>query len=188
MVQLAPPAHDLRLAERHECALEAYHVWQRDTNDCGPHVVTMAINFWRGSEIRAAHVVAQEMNRLRIGVGFPPLVVRRIPNWATFPWGIADMLRQHGIPARWRFLAGEAALFRALEENRLVMPIYGEPFRRIDGRWRGWSHVVILLGWDAAQQQYLFVDSSQRAAPTGKPREEFLQQWRNMGRLIVETR
>ncbi len=79
-------------------------------------------------------------------------------------------------------------MFRALEENRLVMPIYGEPFRRIDGRWRGWSHVVILLGWDAARQQYLFVDSSQRAAPTGKPRAEFLQQWRSMGRLLVETR
>lgn len=188
MPQQPPPNDDLHITERHGRTLDNYHVWQRDTNDCGPHVVAMAINFWRGNDERDATAIAQEMNRPRVGVDFPPLVVRRIPNWATFPWGMVDMLRLHGIPARWRFLASEDHLFRALDQNRLVMPIYGEPFRRIDGRWRGWSHVVHLIGWDAERQQYLFVDSSQRVAPTTMPRDDFLRKWRNMGRLLVETR
>ncbi len=68
------------------------------------------------------------------------------------------------------------------------MPIYGEPLRWKNGRWRGWSHVAILHGWDAASQSYTFVDSSKQAAPTAIPRERFLTLWRSMGRLLIETR
>lgn len=186
MVKL--PDHTLELARRHARALDSYHVWQRDTNDCGPHVVTMAINFWQGREVLDADDVARVMNRPRFGVGVIPLVIRRIPNWATFPWGIADMLRINGIPARWRFLVGEAALLHALNEGRVAMPIYGEPLRRQNGRWNGWSHVAILHGWDAVSQSYTFVDSSKQSAPTAIPRARFLKLWRNMGRLLVEIR
>lgn len=182
------PDHDLALAARHTHALDAYHAWQRDTNDCGPHVVTMALNFTRGTRELDALSMARAMNRPRIGGGVPPLVVRRIPGWATFPWGIVDMLRLHDVPARWRLFASEAHLIRALSEDRLAMPIYGEPFRRKAGRWSGWSHVVLLAGWDAAAQAYVFVDSSKRDAPTRMPRAKFLTLWRNMGRLLVETR
>lgn len=182
------PDHDLQLDSRHGRALDAYHAWQRATNDCGPHVVTMALNFMRGREDFDAPAMARAMNRPRIGGGIPPLVVRRIPGWATFPWGMVDMLRRHGVPARWRVLASEAHLIRALDENRLAMPIYGEPFRVRNGRWKGWSHVVLLAGWDAASQAYVFVDSSQRHAPTHIPRAKFVRLWRNMGRLLVEAR
>ncbi len=183
------PDHDLRLDRLHGRALASYHVWQRATNDCGPHVVTLALNFTRGRhDAFDAPSMARAMNRPRIGGGFPPLVVRRIPGWATFPWGMVDMLRLHGVPARWRLFAGEGDLIRALDENRLAMPIYGEPFRRKGWRWTGWSHVVLLAGWDAANQAYVFVDSAQRHAPTHMPRAEFLRLWRNMGRLLVETR
>jgi hypothetical protein len=179
---------NLQIADRHGRSIASTHLFQGDTDDCGPHVVTMAVNFWHGEDRLNAPDVARTMNQPRVGVGFPPLVIRRIPNWATFPWGMADMLRLHGIPARWRLLASEDHLHRALRENRLLMPIYGEPFRRIDGRWRGWSHVVLLVGWDATNEEYLLVDSTRHTAPTTMPRAEFMRKWRNMGRLLVETR
>lgn len=176
------------LGERHSRSLAAYHQWQGQTNDCGPYVVTMAVNFWHGQTLLEAQAVARAMNRPRLGWGFPPVVVRRIPRWATFPWGIADLLRQHHLPARWRILASEKALQDALREGRLAMPILGEPWCLREGRWCGWAHVVILAGWDAASERYLLVDSSRTTALTSLPRAEFLRLWRAMGRLLVETR
>lgn len=177
----------LWVGERHARSLADYHVAQGDTNDCGPHVVTMAVHFWQGNTELDIAAVARAMNRPRLGVGFPPLVIRRIPNWATFPWGIADMLRQHGIPARWRLRASEADLQRALDEDRLVMPIFGEPWRREGRRWTGWSHVALLTGYDPASETYWFVDSAQSTSPTDKPRADFVRLWGNVGRIMVET-
>lgn len=178
----------LTLAPRHEREIAGYHLHQGRSNDCGPHVVAMAVNFWHGRAVLDAAEVARAMNRPRLGVGFPPLVVRRIPAWATFPWGIADVLRANGVPARWRARASEDDLHRALAEDRLLMPIYGEPLRRRGLRWTGWSHVAILCGWEPAEERYWFVDSSRASAPTARPRAEFLRLWGHMGRLLVETR
>jgi hypothetical protein len=175
------------IGERNGHTLDTYHVSQGDSNDCGPHVVTMAVNFWRGEAVLEAGAVARAMNYPRLRIGFPPVVVRRIPNWATFPWGIADMLRVHGIPARWRLRASEDDLHRALDEDRIAMPIFGEPLRRHGWRWAGWSHVAILYGWDPEAQIYWFVDSTMPYAPTEQERETFLHRWQDMGRLLVET-
>ncbi len=177
----------LTLAPRHAREIASYHVNQGRSNDCGPHVVAMAVNFWHGRAVLDAAEVARAMNRPRLGIGFPPLVVRRIPAWATFPWGIADVLRANDVPARWRARASEDDLRRALAEDRLLMPIYGEPLRRRGLRWTGWSHVAILCGWEPAEERYWFVDSSRATAPTSRPRAEFLRLWGNMGRLLVET-
>ncbi len=177
----------LHIAPRHDRDLSAFHVHQGNSNDCGPHVVAMAINFWHGQALLAADEVARQMNHPRVGAGFPPLVVRRVPSWATFPWGIVDMLKSHGIEARWQWWASEADLHRALEEDRIALPIYGEPFRRRGWRWTGWSHVAILSGWEPATDTYWFVDSSRSVAPTSRPRDDFLRLWHNMGRLLIET-
>ncbi len=178
----------LELAARHARPLDSYYQHQGDSNDCGPHVVAMAINFWRGTEELDGHAVAQIMNRPRVQAAWFPLVIRRVPNWATFPWGIADMLRQHDIPARWRLYATEEHIQRALRENRLIMPMFGEPFRRRDGHYSGWSHVALISGYDEATEEYIFVDSSEYHAPTRRPRAEFLQLWGNLARLLVETK
>jgi len=181
------PDGSLALAGRHGQPLERYHIDQGDTDDCGPHVVAMVVNYWHGSAILPADEVAREMNRPRLGAGFPPLVVRRIPNWATFPWGMADMLRRHGLPVRWRFGADEGDLHRALREDRLALPIFGEPLRREGWRWTGWAHIAIACGWTPDDDRYWFVDSSHSAVPFGRPGDEFLGLWRNMRGLLVET-
>jgi hypothetical protein len=177
----------LWIAERHGQDITQFHIPQGTTNDCGPHVVAMAVNFWHGQPILNADEVAREMNRPRLGIGLPPLVVRRIPNWATFPWGIADVLRLHGLSARWHLRASEDDLHRMLREDRLLMPIFGEPLRRHGWKWDGWSHVALLIGWDPASQKYYFVDSARTYTPSERLRAEFVRQWENMGRLLVEA-
>ncbi len=177
----------LYLDERHGHTLDTYHIDQGDSNDCGPHVVAMAVNFWLGANTLDAATAGREMNRPRVGIGFPPLVLRRVPNWATLPWGIVDMLRAYHIPARWRVRAREEDLQRALREDRLVMPVFGEPFKRRGLRWSGWSHVAIMYGWDPNDEIYWLVDSSRPFAPTEQDRDLFLPRWKNMGYLMVET-
>jgi hypothetical protein len=147
----------------------------------------MAVNFWHGQTLLGAEQVAREMNRPRLGIGLPPLVVRRIPNWATFPWGMSDILRLHGLDARWHMRASEADLQKMLLEDRLLMPIFGEPLRRQGLKWKGWSHVALLTGWDPTAQTYYFVDSARTTAPSQRPRDEFIRLWNNMGRLLVEA-
>ncbi len=175
------------LAPRHNLNLAHYHIDQGSSNDCGPHVVTMVVNFWHGRAVLDASVAARAMNHPRLQAGWPPLTVFRIPNWATFPWGIVVLLREHDIPARWRLFASEDHIFRALSENRIVMPIFGEPLRVRNKRLDGWGHIAILSGWDAEMGAFQFVDSSKPFAPSTRPRDEFLRLWRNMGRILVET-
>jgi hypothetical protein len=176
------------LAQRHDHDLAHYHINQGSTEDCGPHVVTMVVNFWHGREVLTAPTTARAMNRLKWQAGWPPLVVRRIPNWATFPWGMVDMLREHDVPARWRLFASADHIFQALSENRIVMPIFGQPFRRRGWKFIGWSHVAILCGWDAEASVFQFVDSAKSHAPSTRPHDEFLRLWRYMGRILIETR
>jgi hypothetical protein len=177
----------LRIAARHDHAVEHYHISQGSTNDCGPHVVAMSVNFWQGHKKLDPAQVSREMNRPRLNAGFPPLIVRRIPNWATFPWGIVDMLRKHNLKARWQLGASEDAIHRALREDRLVLPIFGEPLRRRGWRWTGWSHIALLCGWNPTTETYWFVDSARVTAPTSRPRNEFMTLWRNLGRILIET-
>jgi hypothetical protein len=175
------------LPERHGQVLVDYHRHQGQTNDCGPHVVVLVIHYWYGTSQPVPADIAQTMNRPRWQRGFPPVIVRRIPGWATFPWGIVDLLRAHNIPARWRLWANEQHLLRALAEGRVAMPIFGEPLRRRGWRWAGWSHVAALTGWDAEQAEYWFVDSARHHAPASYSRQEFMRWWRNMGRIMIET-
>lgn len=177
----------LWIAERHGQKIEDYHVSQGDSNDCGPHVTAMAINFCQGNRTLDASTLARQMNRPRVGGGFPPLVVRRVPNWATFPWGIVDVLREHGLTASWHLGATEDDLHAALREDRIVLPIYGEPMKLKGWRWKGWSHVAILIGWNPAAGEYWFVDSSRLSVPTSRSRDDFRRLWDNMRRLVIEA-
>ena len=175
----------IELPARHGQLLDAYYASQGDSNDCGPHAVAMTVNYWHGEARLDASTLAREMNRPRFQRGFPPIVIRRVPGWATFPWGMVDALRQNGVAARWRFMASEDVLRRAISEGRPVLPVFGEPLRRDGWRFAGWGHVAVLVGWD--EVRLWFVDSSHPGPRFARPREDFLRQWRNLGRLVVEV-
>ncbi len=173
----------LWIADRHGKEISDYHVSQGSSQDCGPHAVSVALNFSRGETIFHAPDLARQMNKPRLLGRIPFLVIRRIPNWATFPWGMVDVMRENGLQARWRLGASETHLREGLREDRLLLPIFGEPLRWKGGR--GWSHVAVLVGWD--DQDCWFVDSSSESPLRSRPRAEFLALWRNMGRLVVEA-
>jgi hypothetical protein len=112
----------------------------------------------------------------------------RIPNWATFPWGVAGILRSLGFKARWRPLAATRDLWANLNRNRVTIVIIGEPWRRRDGKYAGWSHYKLLYAWDP-EEGWAFVDPAADEDVIFSYQDEaaFDRLWRNMGRQIIEV-
>lgn len=159
-----------------------FHQYQGRSNDCAPHTVAIVVNALMGQKILQGDRVAKVMNRPRLRLKLVPVVIRRVPNWATFPWGIVDALRENGIRARWRFGAGQADLEQALEQGRVPMPIIGEI--KVPGLW---AHVKALAEIDSVRG-YGFVDPGHPAAEIAwQPREEFERLWKNLRHLLIET-
>jgi len=139
-----------------------YHQHQGDTNDCGPTSLAIAANALLGEERFEGARVAEEMNDLAFEVRpFPHFVVRRIRNWATFPWGIVHYLRQQDIAAHWSPLGTVKRLHRNLLADRITIVMVGEPLRWEGGRYRGWAHAKVLFGYTPGQG-YVFVDPGYR--------------------------
>jgi len=174
-----------------------YHQYQADTNDCGPTSVAIAVNALLDQQALRGPVVAEEMSRVAFEWRpLPHLVVQRIPNWATFPWGIVRYVRKQGFRARWRPFGTLERLEQNLRRDRLTMVMTGEPWRWERGHYTGWAHIKILFGW-LPGRGFLFVDP-------GFPRSEkvnrlehhglfwqdqqtFLRQWRNLLRIFIEV-
>jgi hypothetical protein len=151
---------------------------QGQSNDCGPFTTATVLNALKGTQI-VANQLAEEMNHPRWRGLL--LVVRRIPNWATFPWGMVDVFRQYGLKASWRVFANEDQLRTGLARGDVLMPIQGE--------WKPmWAHVMSLVayddekGWGFANTQY----ESHEIDWWGH--EKVKKLWGNMGRLLVEIK
>ena len=162
-----------------------YHQWQGRSNDCGPFTTAIVLNTFRGEKIFDGKTLALEMNRPRLrwhGL-LPFIVVRRLPNYATMPWCIADVLQQNGVGARWRFGATKGDLLNALNQDRVAMPIIGE----IDLPRKLWAHVKPLARYDS-QNGFGFVDAAHpKAEIVWQNENEFERLWRNWKNLLVET-
>ena len=66
---------------------------QGDSNDCGPYTTATILNALLDLNLDGSQL-AQQMDK-PVWRG-PLIVIRRVPNWATFPWGIVDVMREHG--------------------------------------------------------------------------------------------
>lgn len=167
--------------------LPKWHRHQGSSNDCGPYCAAMAAN-----GLRDALVVADPDALARKMEGPPSergmVLPARVPNWATFPWGVAGVLRSLGFKAQWRPFAATRDLWANLNRNRVTIVIIGEPWRWRDGKYTGWSHYKLLYAWDP-EEGWAFVDP---AADEGvvfsyQDEESFDTQWRAMGRQIIEV-
>jgi hypothetical protein len=175
-----------------------YHQHQGHTNDCGPTSLAIAANALLGEERFQGPTVAQEMNAPAFEVRpFPHFVVRRIQNWATFPWGIVHYLQQHDIPARWSPLGTVKTLHRNLLADRLTIVMLGELLHWENRRYAAWGHAKVLFGYTPGQG-FLFVDPAYERRPDApdswehyglfwQEETEFLQQWRGLFRIYVEV-
>ena len=193
------PAPDLgRVAAHLSTQVYRYHQYQGRTNDCGPTSLAIVANALLGEERFQGPAVAEDLNKLALGIRpRPHFAVRRIPNWATFPWGIAGYLRENEIPARWRPLGTLERLRRNLLSNRITIVTIGEPIHWKGRRYTGWAHTKVLFGHTPGQG-FLFVDpaysragddadSWRRFGLSWQEEGEFLRQWRNMLRIAIEV-
>jgi hypothetical protein len=152
--------------------------YQGRSNDCGPFTTATVLNALKGLNIDAAQL-AQEMNKIRWKGPFP--VVRRIHNWATFPWGIVDELRTRELNASWRFRARVEDLYSGLESGYVLMPVIGS--------WKPlWAHVMTLITWNPGKG-WGFANTQRNDQKIDWFEDAYFQsRWNAMGRLLVEIR
>jgi len=151
--------------------------YQGSSNDCGPYSTTTVICSLTGADIDG-EALAKRMNKPRRRGILP--IIRRVPNWATFPWGVTDILQEYGIPAHWWLLTPIEYLRPALANGRLLMLIIGE--------WRPkpWAHFLTLVAWDAEQGWGFANTQSTEQHISWVPDALFRRRWQNYGRILIE--
>jgi hypothetical protein len=105
-------------------------------------------------------------------------VVRRVPNWATFPWGMVDIFRSYGLNASWRFFSSTGTLIEGLLTGKILMPVTGS--------WRPlWAHVMTLVAWDPEEGWGFANTQFDHHDIHWLDNETFLKRWKAMGRLVI---
>lgn len=169
------------LTSAHCDAVLAQHRCQERSNDCGPFCAAMVIHALTGRALDPV-ALARAMDRPRAGgfLGILPLV-RRWPGSATFPWGMVDLFRQHGLAARWTFRGRAGDLRAGLGEGKLYIPVTGAY------RPRPWAHYMVLLAHDP-ERGWGFADpASPEARLSWRSEAAFAERWGNYGRLVIEV-
>lgn len=152
--------------------------YQGSRNDCGPFSTVTVINALLGLNLNAIDL-AHEMDR-PIWRG-PKFIIRRVPNWATFPWGIVDMLRSYGLEATWRLFASVDQLRQALPQGVVMMPIIGE--------WKPlWVHVMTLVAYDPLQGWGFANTQYDHHFISWLSDETFRARWKALFRILIEAK
>ncbi len=175
------PTAAIRQTSAYADAVLAAHQCQRQSNDCGPFSAMMVIHALAGQSLDPLDLARQlDRPRPRAILGLLPLV-RRWPRSATFPWGMVDLLHEHGLDACWRVLALEHELRAGLRRGQLQIPIVGA--------WRPkpWAHYMVLLAHDP-ERGWGFADpASERHELAWRADAKFSSQWRNFGRVVIQV-
>lgn len=150
--------------------------YQGMRNDCGPFTTATVLNAMKNLDldgIKLSEVMDKPVFR-----GIVP-VVRRVPGWATFPWGMVDIFKEYGLKAHWRLFQKESQLIDWLETGVVVMPIIGE--------WRpkAWMHVMTLVAYDNGKGWGFANTQNNHHNVHWFEHEKFTGLWKNTGRLAV---
>lgn len=153
----------------------ASHQCQGSLNDCGPFSAAILINSTFDLNLDG-RTLGKEMNRPRFKNGL--LVFRRIPNWATFPWGIKDIFDRYGLHSSWKLFHSLYNLLVDLEQGRLLIVLIGG--------WKPvWAHYLILVSTHP-KNGLGFVDPAiPDAEIKWRSLEEFTRLWNNYGRIAI---
>jgi hypothetical protein len=155
--------------------------------------VAIAANIVLGEPRFDGDVVARELSR-RFVEWHPrwrvlPRVNRFPRDDATMPWAMSNYLREHGISANLRARGTLDQLQRAFTHSKPVIVIIGQWTYRRGWRWLPWAHAKVLIG--ATPEHVVAIDpaASFVGAPqlSHQPLDEFLTQWRSMGKLWIEV-
>ena len=151
------------------------HYYQGDTNDCGPFSAAIilraldrtALDGWK---------LSKQMRAIRWRGILPSL--QRIPNWATFPWGVTNFVREYGLSATWKLRQNNSSLIRALRQGDIPITIIGE--------WNPlWAHYIILVARDENLGWGVIDPGHYRAEIIWKQPSVFDRLWKNYGRTLI---
>lgn len=148
---------------------------QGPTNNCGPYTTATILNTFRNTQLDGGKL-ADEMNNIAWRGILP--VIRRLPNSATFPWGMVDVFLRHDLTASWSLFTSVEKLLAMLRAGSILMPVIGT--------WKPMSaHVMTLIAWDK-EDGFGFANTQY---PTKDiywlPAENFKTKWKSMGNLLV---
>lgn len=167
----------LKLLSPHSEKILAALQYQGQTNDCGPFTTATVINALRGSNLEA-NLLARHMDR-PVWRG-PRLIIRRVPNWATFPWGMVDVMREHDLKASWRLLRNPDYLKYRLSVGDVLLPVTGS--------WKPlWAHVMTLVAWDEEKGWGFANTQFSHHNIHWLENDTFLNQWRAFGKMVVRV-
>lgn len=150
-------------------------LYQGDRNDCAPFTVATLVHAFTDQRVNPLKL-AQEMNK-PVWRGIRP-VIRRIPNWATFPWGIVNVLQQYGFSARWRCLIQIEEVIEHLPHPILYLPILLS--------WHSlWAHVMTLVAYHRGRGFGFANTQLQGAKVDWLEEKQFLKLWNATFRCTV---
>ena len=154
--------------------LQAHH-FQGKTNDCGPFSAAIVLRALQRTDLEGSKL-AKQMNAIRWRGILP--IFQRIPNWATFPWGIVHVLQNFGLQTNWSAFQTDSALIRALRQGMIPIIILGQ--------WKPlWAHYLILVAQDD-EQGWGFVDPAHtKPQIIWKQRSEFDRLWKHYGKVLI---
>lgn len=159
----------------HATALLNSLQFQGKSNDCGPFTIATVLNALRNLEIQAPELASLMDRPAWRG---PHLVIRRLPNWATFPWGIVDIFRSYGLSAKWKMFVKPIQMLEKLDRGWIVMPVIGS--------WRPlWAHVMTCISWHP-DTGYGFANTQiNKQDIYWLDEKTFARQWRAMGGILI---
>jgi hypothetical protein len=182
--------------DRCKTDLFLWHQYQGEkTNDCAAFSIAIVGNAFLNRPQLDGFQVAREMEKLTLVPSpLPHLTLRKIPQWATFPWGISGYLQSKSIPAKLYWFASVEQLLRNIQEDRFTIVVLGDLLK-------GWGHAKVLYGYEPTGPQpergFYFVDPgypkewSRPHYPRGvfwQDENEFKQQWNSLFRILIEIR
>lgn len=171
-----------------------WHQYQGDnTNDCAAFSIAIVGNAKLNQPQFDGFMVAREMETVTLVTSpLPHLTLRKIPRWASLPWGVSGYLQSKNIPAKLHWFAREDHLLRNIQEDRFSIVILGDLLK-------GWGHAKVLYGYEPTgpqpQRGFYFVDPgypkeySRPRQPLGvfwQDENEFRQQWNSLFRILIE--
>lgn len=158
-------------------SLVSFHQYQHSSNDCGPYCTATVLSAFQGSLINA-NLLARQMEKIGWAGIFP--VVRRFPHWATFPWGVQNVLSQNGIRSKFVWKVSISQLLNFLTYNIIPITIIGE-FHPL------WAHYKILVAAEPGER-WGFVDPAYpEQSITWQPHNQFMTQWKTYGQIVIKV-
>jgi len=154
------------------------HLFQEKSNNCGPFCVAVILKAMRNLETNGIDL-SEAINKVR-WAGIVP-IIRRIPDWATFPWGLVDLFRQYKVKSKWRVFCTKDNLEKIISKGEIAIVLIGS--------WKQkWSHYKILVSLDH-QLGYGFIDPGIEGSYVSWQNEvDFMKQWKFLFNTIIEVR